>query len=179
MSPDVIRESSSVKISCETPADVIVNLCYFYTNREEKNIKPSFRCELDLTGAEVLRWASVKSPESFNIYCYYTIDVQGPSISSSDSDPATVKVGEIFHCCSSVLETVIAVFLLIMDYFTLNGLTWETHHQLVMTMMIFSIHAGLNLRNNSLLKTDFPGNLLSYISRPPIQDKQHCKGNHG
>ncbi len=46
VSPDVIRESSSVKISCETPADVTVNQCYFYTNREEKNIKVSSSCEL-------------------------------------------------------------------------------------------------------------------------------------
>ncbi len=111
-----------MKISCETPADVPVYQCYFYINREEKNIKVSSSCELDLTGAEVFRWASVKSPESLNIYCYYTTNVQGPSISSSDSDPATVKVGEIFHCCSSVLETVIAVFLLTMYYFTLIDL---------------------------------------------------------
>ncbi len=106
VSPDVIRESSSVKISCETPADVLVNQCYFYINREEKNIKTSSSCELDLTGAEVLRWASVKSPESLNIYCYYTTNVRGSSISSSDSDPATVTVlGETFYSCSSVLET--------------------------------------------------------------------------
>ncbi len=106
VSPDVIRESSSVKISCETPADVLVNQCYFYINREEKNIKVSSSCELDLTGAEVFSWASVKSPESIYIYCYYTTNVRGSSISSSDSDPATVTVlGETFYSCSSVLET--------------------------------------------------------------------------
>ncbi|KAL0180829.1 hypothetical protein M9458_023235, partial [Cirrhinus mrigala] len=59
-------ESSSVKISCETPADVTVNQCYFITNREEKNKK--------LTGAEVLRWAAVKSRASININCYYTLN---------------------------------------------------------------------------------------------------------
>ncbi|KAF4107304.1 hypothetical protein G5714_011668 [Onychostoma macrolepis] len=64
VSPDVIRESSSVKISCETPADVTVNQCYFYINREAKNIKVSSSCELDLSGAEVLGWAAVKSPEN-------------------------------------------------------------------------------------------------------------------
>ncbi len=122
MSPDVIRESSSVKIICETPAGVLVNQCNFYINSEDKNIKVSSSCELNLTGAEVFRWASVKSPESLNIYCYYTTNMRGSSISSSDSDPATVKVGEIFHCCSSVLETVIAVFLLTMYYFTLIDL---------------------------------------------------------
>ncbi len=98
VSPDVIRESSSVKISCETPADVTVNQCYFYINREEKNKKNSWRCELDLTGAEVLRWAAVKSPESLNITCYYTIHENNAS--SSESPPATVTVrGEKFHCC--------------------------------------------------------------------------------
>ncbi|XP_016304029.1 uncharacterized protein LOC107659555 [Sinocyclocheilus anshuiensis] len=90
ISPDVIRESSSVKISCETPADVTVNQCYFYTNSEEKNVKTSWRCELDLTGAEVFRWAAVTSPGSLDIYCYYTI--QGIDKPSRHSPPATVMV---------------------------------------------------------------------------------------
>ncbi len=108
VTPDVIRESSSVKISCETPADVIVNQCYFYINREEKNMKVSSSCKLDLSGAEVLRWAAVKSPESIYINCYYTIHDRGINKSSSESPPATVTVlGEIFHCCSSVLETTV------------------------------------------------------------------------
>ncbi|XP_016422381.1 uncharacterized protein LOC107751229 [Sinocyclocheilus rhinocerous] len=92
VSPDVIRESSSVKISCETPADVRVNQCYFITNREEKNLKVSSSCELELTGAEVLRWAGVKSPESIYINCYYTIHEGGINKPSSDSPPATVTV---------------------------------------------------------------------------------------
>ncbi|XP_042622634.1 uncharacterized protein LOC109087120 isoform X4 [Cyprinus carpio] len=92
VSPDVIRESSSVKISCETPADVRVNQCYFYTNREQKNIKVTSSCELELTGAEVLRWAGVKSPESIYINCYYTINEQGINKPSSKSPPATVTV---------------------------------------------------------------------------------------
>ncbi|XP_058647871.1 uncharacterized protein LOC131549582 isoform X3 [Onychostoma macrolepis] len=92
VSPDVIRESSSVKISCETPADVTVNQCYFITNREEKNIKVSSSCELDLSGAEVLGWAAVKSPESIYINCYYTIHEQGFNKPSSHSPPATVTV---------------------------------------------------------------------------------------
>ncbi|KAF4107303.1 hypothetical protein G5714_011667 [Onychostoma macrolepis] len=80
VSPDVIRE---------TPADVTVNQCYFITNREEKNIKVSSSCELDLSGAEVLGWAAVKSPGLLNITCYYTI--QGIDKPSPHS-PATVTV---------------------------------------------------------------------------------------
>ncbi|XP_050979275.1 uncharacterized protein LOC127173423 isoform X3 [Labeo rohita] len=97
VSPDVIRESSSVKISCETPADVIVNQCYFYTNREKKNTKVSSSCELKFTGAEVLRWADVKSPVSININCYYTIHEQGINKPSSDSPPATVTVLDLLE----------------------------------------------------------------------------------
>ncbi|XP_016123367.1 uncharacterized protein [Sinocyclocheilus grahami] len=89
ISPDVIRESSSVKISCETP-NVTVNQCYFNTNSEEKNVKTSWRCELDLTGAEVFRWAAVTSPGSLDIYCYYTI--HGIDKPSRHSPPATVTV---------------------------------------------------------------------------------------
>ncbi|XP_050958208.1 uncharacterized protein LOC127159424 [Labeo rohita] len=92
VSPDVIRESSAVKISCETPADVIVYQCHFYINREEKKMKTSESCELELTGAEVLRWAAVKSPGSLDINCYYTTNERGSIITSSDSDPATVTV---------------------------------------------------------------------------------------
>ncbi|XP_026077897.1 uncharacterized protein LOC113055723 [Carassius auratus] len=92
VSPDVIRESSSVKISCETPADVRASQCYFTKNREEKNIKVSSSCQLELTGAEVLRWAGVKSPESIYINCYYTINERGVNKPSSNSPPATVTV---------------------------------------------------------------------------------------
>ncbi|XP_016123786.1 uncharacterized protein [Sinocyclocheilus grahami] len=92
VSPDVIRESSSVKISCETPADVRVNQCYFITNREEKNVRVSSSCELERTGAEVLRWAGVKSPVSIYINCFYTIHERGINKPSSDSPPATVTV---------------------------------------------------------------------------------------
>ncbi|XP_016119087.1 uncharacterized protein, partial [Sinocyclocheilus grahami] len=92
VSPDVIRESSSVKISCETPADVRVNQCYFITNREEKNLRVSSSCELELTGAEVLRWAGVKSPVSIYINCFYTIHERGINKPSSDSPPVTVTV---------------------------------------------------------------------------------------
>ncbi|XP_042589748.1 uncharacterized protein LOC109064856 isoform X2 [Cyprinus carpio] len=93
VSPDVIRESSAVKISCETEPHVTANKCDFYINREEKKMKTSPSCELELTGAEVFRWAAVKSPESLNIICYYTmINVQGSFITSSESDPATVTV---------------------------------------------------------------------------------------
>ncbi|XP_043107859.1 uncharacterized protein LOC122353979 isoform X4 [Puntigrus tetrazona] len=91
VSPDVIRESSSVKISCETPGDVPVNQCYYYTNREERNIKTSWRCELDLTGAELIRWAAVTSHGLINIYCYYT-PVNDTSSSLPHSPHATVKV---------------------------------------------------------------------------------------
>ncbi|XP_052465355.1 serine-rich adhesin for platelets isoform X1 [Carassius gibelio] len=92
VSPDVIRESSSVKISCETPADVRASQCYFTKNREERNIKVSSSCQLELTGAEVLRWAGVKSPESIYINCYYTINERGINKPSSHSPPATVTV---------------------------------------------------------------------------------------
>ncbi len=75
-------------------------------------LKVSSSCELDLTGAEVFRWASVKSPESIYINCYYTIHERGINKPSNHSPPATVTVlGEIFYSCSSVLETVTAVFL--------------------------------------------------------------------
>ncbi|XP_016338266.1 uncharacterized protein LOC107685992 [Sinocyclocheilus anshuiensis] len=110
VSPDVIRESSSVKISCETPADVRVNQCYFITNREEKNIKVRSSCELELTGAEVLRWAGVKSPVSIYINCYYTIHERGINKPSSDSPPATVTVldlpqAKLRASASVILET--------------------------------------------------------------------------
>ncbi|KAL0180839.1 hypothetical protein M9458_023245, partial [Cirrhinus mrigala] len=74
---------------CETPADASVNQCYFITNREEKNKKASSSCELELTGAEVLRWAAVKSPALISINCYYTLNQLGFNIPSSDSDPTT------------------------------------------------------------------------------------------
>ncbi|XP_048028356.1 uncharacterized protein LOC125256414 [Megalobrama amblycephala] len=93
VSPEVISESSSVKMICETPADVTVNQCHFYINREkEKNIKVSPSCELDLTGVEVLRWAAVKSPASVDINCFYIIHEHGIDKPSSQSPAAKVTV---------------------------------------------------------------------------------------
>ncbi|CAM4731660.1 unnamed protein product [Leuciscus chuanchicus] len=92
VSPDVLSESSSVKMICETPADVTVKQCYFYRNSEQKNIKVSPSCELDLTGAEVLRWADVKSPASVDIYCFYTITEHRINKPSSHSPAVTVTV---------------------------------------------------------------------------------------
>ena len=98
VSPDVLRESSSVKMICETSADVTVKQCHFYRNSEQKNMKVSPSCELDLTGAEVLRWADVKSPASVDIYCFYTITEHRIDKPSSHSPAATVTVlGERFH----------------------------------------------------------------------------------
>ncbi|XP_016123785.1 uncharacterized protein [Sinocyclocheilus grahami] len=108
VSPDVIRESSSVKISCETPADVRVNQCYFIRNREEKNIKVSPSCELELTGAEVLRWAGVKSPVSIYINCFYTIHERGTEIRSPHSDTYTIRdlpQAKLRASASVILET--------------------------------------------------------------------------
>ncbi|XP_056104513.1 uncharacterized protein LOC130083499 isoform X2 [Rhinichthys klamathensis goyatoka] len=93
VSPDVLKESRSVKMICEMPADVTVNRCYFYINREEKNIKASnWNCDLELTGVEVLRWADVKSPASVDIYCFYTITENGIEKRSPHSPAATVTV---------------------------------------------------------------------------------------
>ncbi|KAK7119165.1 hypothetical protein R3I94_021121 [Phoxinus phoxinus] len=91
VSPDVLSESSSVKIRCETP-DVTVDRCHFYRNSEQENIKVSPSCELELTGAEVLRWADVKSPASVDIYCFYIRHEQGVIKPSSHSPAATVTV---------------------------------------------------------------------------------------
>ncbi|XP_048028156.1 mucin-5AC-like isoform X2 [Megalobrama amblycephala] len=92
VSPEVISESRSVKMICETPAGVTVKQCNFYRNSEQKNIKPSPSCELDLTGAEVLIWAAVKSPASVDINCFYTIHEDGIDKPSSHSPAATVTV---------------------------------------------------------------------------------------
>ncbi|XDV51352.1 hypothetical protein PO909_020239 [Leuciscus waleckii] len=73
---------------CEMPAGLPVNQCHFYINTEENNTKASWKCELDLTGAEVLRWADVKSPASVDIYCFY----EWGNNKSSHSPAVTVKV---------------------------------------------------------------------------------------
>ncbi|XP_067287615.1 uncharacterized protein [Pseudorasbora parva] len=92
VSPDGLSESSSVKMICETPADVTVKQCHFYINSEQKKIKVSQSCELDLTGAEVLGWAAVKSPASVDINCFYSVHELGINKPSSHSPAAPVTV---------------------------------------------------------------------------------------
>ncbi len=97
-------------------------------------LKVSSSCELDLTGAEVLRWASVKSPESIYINCYYTIHERGINKPSNHS-PATVTVlGEIFYSCSSVLETVTAVFL-VTESFVFEQIHFRNPSSLLLKIM--------------------------------------------
>ncbi|XP_056591104.1 uncharacterized protein LOC130410450 [Triplophysa dalaica] len=92
VSPDVVRESNSVHLNCESPADVTVIQCYFYANGEKyKNIKLSSSCDLSLTGAEVLSWTGLKSPVSLDIACYYTTDVSGVN-KPSDHPTATLTI---------------------------------------------------------------------------------------
>ncbi|XP_056324518.1 uncharacterized protein si:ch211-11c3.9 [Danio aesculapii] len=91
VSPAVFSESRSVKIRCETPADITVKHCNFTINRKKIKTKVSSPCELNLTGVEVLRWAGGKSPQSVNISCRYTIK-EGRKNNSSYSVPVTVTV---------------------------------------------------------------------------------------
>ncbi|XP_039529341.1 uncharacterized protein LOC120480355 isoform X2 [Pimephales promelas] len=90
VSPEVLTESSSVTIRCETPEGPPVYQCFYIT--EEKGIKQNWKCELELTGDEVLRWADVKSPASVDIYCFYTIKENGIIKPSPHSPAATVTV---------------------------------------------------------------------------------------
>ncbi|XP_056591102.1 uncharacterized protein LOC130410449 [Triplophysa dalaica] len=93
VSPDVVRESKSVHLNCESPADVTVIQCYFYANGEKyKDIKLSPSCDLSLTGAEVLLWTGLKSPVSLDIACYYTTDVSGVLKPSDHSPPVTLTI---------------------------------------------------------------------------------------
>ncbi|XP_067243262.1 uncharacterized protein [Chanodichthys erythropterus] len=92
VSPIYVRsESSSLKMICETPAGVAVNQCFFYINSEE-NKKVNRSCALDLTGADVLRWAAVKSPASVKITCFYE---RSDNKTSSHSPAATLTVQAI------------------------------------------------------------------------------------
>ncbi|KAA0707440.1 hypothetical protein E1301_Tti024153 [Triplophysa tibetana] len=93
VSPDVARESNSVHLNCESPADVTVFQCHFYANGEKyKDIKLSSSCDLNLTGAEVLLWTGLKSPVSLHIGCFYTIDVSGVNKPSDHSPPVTLTI---------------------------------------------------------------------------------------
>ncbi|KAA0707439.1 hypothetical protein E1301_Tti021535 [Triplophysa tibetana] len=93
VSPDVLRESNSVHLNCESPADVTVFQCHFYANGEKyKDIKLSSSCDLSLTGAEVLLWTGLKSPVSLHINCYYTVNMNGMSKPSDHSPPVTLTI---------------------------------------------------------------------------------------
>ncbi|RXN38371.1 hypothetical protein ROHU_001172 [Labeo rohita] len=136
VSPDVIRESSAVKISCETPADVIVYQCHFYINREEKKMKTSESCELELTGAEVLRWAAVKSPGSLDINCYYTTNERGSIITSSDSDPATVTVLALVSTTTE--QTITTIMKTTHDYWSNTNYFASPHNALSTASTVMS-----------------------------------------
>ncbi|KAL7843730.1 hypothetical protein AOLI_G00252420 [Acnodon oligacanthus] len=86
-------ERGSVQLDCKTPS-AGVSQCYFYPERNDKNVKLSPSCQLTLTDSELTRWTgrSYSSPEPLRVICYYTVNVSGVSKPSPHSLPATVTV---------------------------------------------------------------------------------------
>ncbi|XP_051768211.1 uncharacterized protein LOC127522382 [Ctenopharyngodon idella] len=156
VSPDVISESSLVKMICEPPADVRVNMCNFYRNSENIKISPS--CELDLTGAEVLIWAAVKSPVSVDFNCFYPIHEGGIDKPSSHSPAATVTVLDLPQ---AILTTSASV---IMETDTVQ-LSCESTEDLKIEMCFFNINGrDSNSKQSSSCQLFLTGSQISIRS---------------
>ncbi|XP_036415997.1 uncharacterized protein LOC118799961 [Colossoma macropomum] len=86
-------ERGSVQLDCKTPY-AGVSQCFFYPERDDKNVKLSPSCQLSLTGSELTRWTgrSYSSPEPVSVICYYTVSESGLYKPSPRSLPATVTV---------------------------------------------------------------------------------------
>ncbi|XP_053509565.1 uncharacterized protein LOC128625357 [Ictalurus furcatus] len=91
VTPEVLTERGSVQIHCHVPDNVKVSLCYFYPERDNRNLKLSPSCQLSVTGSELIRWTGRSSPGTLHITCYYAVD-NSVRTASPRSLPAPVTV---------------------------------------------------------------------------------------
>ncbi|KAL4601652.1 hypothetical protein GN956_G25690, partial [Arapaima gigas] len=93
LSPVVLTERDSVRLSCEGPRSLSASQCYFQADRKPAAETPS-DCQLSVTGAQLLQMAGGGLVgRVFRVDCQYTVDI-GYRVPSPHSDNVTVTLVE-------------------------------------------------------------------------------------
>ena len=81
VNPQMITETDSVTLNCQTPSSVSVSQCYFHFVRG-RPAKP-FSCLKTLTGTELLKMSYQSSPAEVKVTCLYLHESPSPESDTS------------------------------------------------------------------------------------------------
>ncbi|XP_035760387.1 uncharacterized protein LOC118453678 [Neolamprologus brichardi] len=79
VSPQMITETDSVTVNCQTPSSVSVSWCYFIISGDKTD--KAAPCLQTLTGSEFLSWTRQSSPVTLEMTCYY-LNIQKSPVSN-------------------------------------------------------------------------------------------------
>ncbi|XP_042358800.1 uncharacterized protein LOC121955060 isoform X2 [Plectropomus leopardus] len=86
----MITETDSVTLNCQSPSDVPVFQCYFYTVRQDST--KIFSCMKTLTGSELLTMAKQSSPAEVKVKCFYTVKYEAVNSPSPHSEASSITI---------------------------------------------------------------------------------------
>ncbi|XP_070759203.1 uncharacterized protein [Enoplosus armatus] len=90
VNPQMITETDSVTLNCQTPSSVSVSQCYFYilSGGQVRDVS----CLKTLTGTELLKMAHQSSPAEVQVKCFYTVKLGDLDSSSPHSDISSITI---------------------------------------------------------------------------------------
>ncbi|XP_078024648.1 uncharacterized protein LOC144463652 [Epinephelus lanceolatus] len=100
VNPEMITETDSVTLNCQTPSSVSVSQCYFYT--VGRDFPKVLSCETTLRGTELLNMARLSSPAEVKLKCFYTVKVGERDSPSPHSDTASITIHNVVEKESSM-----------------------------------------------------------------------------
>ncbi|KAG5275105.1 hypothetical protein AALO_G00143600, partial [Alosa alosa] len=90
ISPAVLRESSTVQMTCEVPQSQSASLCLFYLDGIEAAPYSHPSCQMSLSGVQIQQWTRQSSPLEAKVGCNYL--TEGERTQSDHSDYVALTV---------------------------------------------------------------------------------------
>ncbi|XP_006783417.2 uncharacterized protein LOC102798394 [Neolamprologus brichardi] len=90
VNPQMITETDSVTVKCQTPSSVSVTQCFLYFMRKRKST--SAFCQQTLTGTELLSMAQQSSPAEVEVACFYMSQHKGGQYQSPHSNISFINI---------------------------------------------------------------------------------------
>ncbi|XP_047438293.1 uncharacterized protein LOC125006372 isoform X1 [Mugil cephalus] len=90
VTPQLITETESVALICQTPSSVSVSQCFLIFMR--KTTSRAVSCLKTLTGTELLSMSQQSSPAEVEVTCYYTVERRGEHHPSPQSNRASISI---------------------------------------------------------------------------------------
>ncbi|CAI5687755.1 unnamed protein product [Oreochromis niloticus] len=90
VNPQMITETDSVTVNCQTPSSVSVTQCFLYFMRRRKST--SISCQQTLTGTELLFMAQQSSPAEVQVACFYMTERKGGQYQSPHSNISFISI---------------------------------------------------------------------------------------